>query len=98
MSDTMVVVRAPWKLDSGEIIDLITPRELATLPNGTVLFSILNERVVKGKDEIDDDTRRGMLAYGLPSDRHFDNLLTYTIEIPAHSPTSPTDRPGDHPP
>ena len=46
-------------------IQLITPGELALLPNGTKLKSIFNEEVVVGVDHIDLDSRDGFLAYGL---------------------------------
>lgn len=44
---------------------VITPDELSQLPDGTELISIFEEKVVKGKDYIDDDTRFGYLAYGV---------------------------------
>lgn len=48
---------------------LLTPEEFIEVPNGTVLLSINDEHKVehkvKGKDYIDDDTRFGVLAYGL---------------------------------
>lgn len=55
-----------WTLPTGEVASLLTPKEFAALPDGTVLVSIMGERVVKGRDAIDDDTRGGYLAYGLP--------------------------------
>jgi hypothetical protein len=60
--------RAPWELTDGSWIDLIQPAELTKLPDGIVLRSIFGETVTKGVDEINDDTRGGFLAYGLPSD------------------------------
>ena len=44
---------------------LLTKEEFDEVPNGTVLISINEKPVVKGKDYIDDDTRLGVLAYGL---------------------------------
>lgn len=44
---------------------VLTPEELAQLPDGIELESINGEKVVKGKDRIDDDTRWGYLAYGI---------------------------------
>ncbi len=35
------------------------------LPNGTQLRSITGRTVTKGRDPIDDDTRFGLMAYGL---------------------------------
>lgn len=54
-----------WTLDDGRVIRLLTPRELLRVPDGTVLTSILGERMVKGTDPIDDDTRGGYLAFGI---------------------------------
>ncbi len=76
----MKVMRAPWKLKDGRVIDLITPKELATLPDGTVLVDIFGVSYVTGKDPIDTDTRGGMLAYGLPSDDTY-RTLTYEVEV-----------------
>lgn len=44
---------------------LLTGDEFAALPDGTELTCIDDEIVVKGRDEIDDDTRGGCLAYGV---------------------------------
>lgn len=59
---------APWRLmhDAGDHIDLITPTYFKTLPAGTVLMSIEGRVVVVGQDEIDQDTRFGFLAFGIP--------------------------------
>ena len=54
-----------WKLDDGRKITLVTPHEFAQLPDGTALIAIDGERVVKGTDYIDNDTRGGYLAFGL---------------------------------
>lgn len=40
------------------------------IPNGMVLTSISGEKKTKGKDYIDDDTRGGMLAYGILPDQY----------------------------
>jgi hypothetical protein len=42
----------------------LAPEEFRDLPDGTELLSIFGERVVKGRDDIDDDTRYGY-AYGV---------------------------------
>jgi hypothetical protein len=44
---------------------LLTPEEFLEVPNGTVLISIYGEHKVKGVDKLSDDTRFGILAYGL---------------------------------
>lgn len=47
---------------------LLTPAEFEVLPPGTVLTSILDDKVVVGQDVIhSDDTRFGYIAYGLYS-------------------------------
>lgn len=58
-------VVAPEK-DRGREIDLITPAELSEVPKGTVLVTILGNRVKVGADKVDGDTRGGFLAYGFP--------------------------------
>ena len=57
--------RETWKLDDGRTIHLVTPREFSQLPDGSVLIAIDGERVVKGVDFIDDDTRGDFLAFGI---------------------------------
>lgn len=52
-----------FNFDMANII-LLTPAQLLAVPDGTVLYSIMGEKVIKGKDYIDDDTRGGYLAYG----------------------------------
>jgi hypothetical protein len=61
---TMVV---PWRVSY--IIELQTPDQIADLPDGTVLRSIGGDTAVKGRDSIDDDTRYGRTAWGLPDRR-----------------------------
>jgi len=56
---------AHWPLPDGRTIYLLTPEMLATLPDGTEVYSILGNMAVKGRNPIDDDTRGGWLAYGL---------------------------------
>lgn len=53
-----------WNL-ADKKIQLLKPEELVCLPAGTVLYSIMGERVVVGTDYIDDDTRMGYIAYGI---------------------------------
>lgn len=53
-----------WWDDNQELL-LLTPEEFAALPDGTELTAIDGEVAVKGRDEIDDDTRFGHLAYGV---------------------------------
>lgn len=51
--------------DEGDQLWLLTKEEFDEVPDGTVLLSINDETTVKGKDYIDDDTRFGVIAYGL---------------------------------
>lgn len=44
---------------------LLTPDELAKIPNDTVLTCISGKNVIVGKDKIDLDTRFGCTAYGI---------------------------------
>ena len=44
---------------------LLTPDELAQLPDDTVLGCIDGTTVIKGHADLDDDTRFGVTAYGL---------------------------------
>ncbi len=44
---------------------LLTPAEFANLPDGSILECIDGEKVVKGRDYIDMDTRYGHIAFGI---------------------------------
>lgn len=62
-----------WKLDDswiastlkGKKIKLLTPEQFSQLPPGTKVVTIAGEEKIVGKDELDDDTRFGYLAFGL---------------------------------
>lgn len=54
-----------WALKDGRVIELLTPEQLKELPNGVELIDIFGGKFIKGKDEIDGDTRFGYLAYGI---------------------------------
>lgn len=71
--------------DGEKTLWLVTPDEFARLPNGFVLTAIDGEKVVKGKDWIDDDVRFGHMAYGA-SKEEIDAALTTP---PAPSPWRP---------
>ena len=51
----------PWD----ETLELFTPEEYEQLPDGVELTSISGDTKVKGKDDIDMDTRFGHIAYGV---------------------------------
>lgn len=54
----------------GEVIDLLTPTQLHRLPLGTMVLSIFGEEKVVGRDSIDEDTRGGFTAWGIPCPRN----------------------------
>jgi hypothetical protein len=54
--------------DESHTLWLITPAEYRALPKGMVLQDIFGDRFVKGKDNIDMDTRAGHIAYGFTID------------------------------
>lgn len=54
-----------WKTETGRELELLTPEGLSRLPDGTILYDIFGEQVIKGHDYIDSDTRGGYLAYGV---------------------------------
>lgn len=56
-----------WSTPDGQDLLLLTPEEFERVPDGMELVSISGERVVKGRDAIDDDLRFGFMAYGLPA-------------------------------
>lgn len=49
----------------GNGLYLIPLKDWPNWPNGVELTSILGEKVIKGKDYIDEDTRGGLLAFGI---------------------------------
>lgn len=51
--------------EEGEVLWLLTSDEYEKLLDGTRVKSIRGIWATKGKDYIDDDTRFGMMAYGL---------------------------------
>lgn len=44
---------------------LFTPEEFQHMPDGLELLCINGSTAIKGQDEIDQDTRAGVLAYGV---------------------------------
>lgn len=54
-----------WELKDGRKFNLVTPREFHALKDGTQLLCIDGKTYTKGKDEIDEDTRGGYMAFGL---------------------------------
>lgn len=86
----------------GRTIALITPAELAALPDGTVLVDIFGHEEVKGVDEIDNDTRFGYLAVGHllpeaePEPQAFEATATRWQRILSRLlPHAPRPRPAD---
>jgi hypothetical protein len=64
--------RAKWTIkggiNNGVTIELVTPEEFKNLPKGTRLWNIFGDLLIKGKDEIDGDTRGGFMAVGIRND------------------------------
>lgn len=54
----------PWD-ERDDKLWLLTPDEFGMLPDGVTLVCISGETAVKGIDDIDQDTRFGMIAWGL---------------------------------
>lgn len=54
-----------WDDKGDDTLWLITPEELTKIPNGAILDCIDGKQYTVGVDEIDLDTRRGHLAYGI---------------------------------
>lgn len=52
----------------------ITPEQFEDLPEGTELTSISGDKVIKGKDYINQDTREGYLAFGFLESNKPDNI------------------------
>ena len=56
---------AMWDQSERPILLLLNLPLFEGLPNGTILHSINGETAVKGKDDIDLDTRGGFIAWGI---------------------------------
>lgn len=58
---------------------LFTPEELAQLPQGTRVTSIMGDSKIKGQDPLDEDTRFGYTAWGVtnPDQHELAELFTY---------------------
>lgn len=52
-----------WE-DTADPLWLLTPDEFGMVPAGSTLVCISGETAVKGRDEIDQDTRGGCMAWG----------------------------------
>jgi hypothetical protein len=76
-----------WELDApvdgNTHVHLVTPTHFeADVPDGTVLMSITGKYAIKGDDYIDQDTRAGWMAYGIPcSGDYSDHLAAGTVDI-----------------
>lgn len=77
---------------------LVTLEEFAALPDGTELTCIDDSTAIKGKDEIDNDTRGGHIAYGVTGNHplrvaHLENMASRVptpFEAPPHKAWSCT--------
>lgn len=57
--------RTVWGAGDKDHLWLLKPDELELIPDGTTLVCINGTTKVVGQDYIDNDTRGGLLAYGL---------------------------------
>lgn len=55
----------PWSSHEDDKLWLLTPQELKSIPDGTVLHGISGGTATVGVDTIDTDTRFGVTAWGL---------------------------------
>lgn len=53
---------------AGDVL-LLTLNDFNNLPDGTKVIGIFGETCIKGIDDIDNDTRAGYMAYGIPADQ-----------------------------
>jgi len=60
--------------DDNDDLLLLPKRFLSKLPDGFTLTCIDRKKVVVGKDEIDDDTRFGLLAFGVVAEQYLELL------------------------
>ena len=51
--------------ENGLVLMLCPLVDFDNVPEGTTMVSISGGKYVKGQDDIDDDTRAGLLAYGV---------------------------------
>lgn len=78
-----------WNEEHGLL--LVTPEEFAALPEGEVLTCIDGSTAIKGRDEIDDDTRAGHLAYGVVGNhplrlKHLEKMAALPAKPPFVAP------------
>lgn len=72
-----------WSGEGENSLFLFTPAEFELLPDGIELESVDNKTYIKGKDNIDVDTRGGYLAYGIRSPathKHADLFLIFLLK------------------
>jgi len=58
---------------------LLTPKELDQLPDGTELFCVNGNQIIKGRDFIYRDTRAGHVAYGVKNPKQHKESELFTI-------------------
>lgn len=58
---------------------LFTPKEFAQLPDGIELESISGDIKTKGRDDIDQDTRFGYLAWGVRDPLNHEHQHLFTV-------------------
>ena len=71
-----------WKNEGENSLFLFNLDEFEKLPDGIELESIVGDKKIKGKDEIDMDTRAGYIAWGIRSPethKHADLFLIFLL-------------------
>ena len=81
-----------WDEDDRKLL-LLTPEEFAALPDGTELTCIDDSTAIKGRDEIDDDTRGGHIPYGVTGNHP---LRVAHLEKLVAMPPKPKFEPPQH--
>jgi hypothetical protein len=65
------LIRRGWRMWSendkydGKLLLLCPLSDFENIPDGTIMMNIFGGSVTKGVDKIDDDTRGGLMAYGI---------------------------------
>jgi hypothetical protein len=67
LSDKNYLLGRGWRMwaNTVPVLYLCPASDYEYVPDGTIMVSINGKEYIKGKDYIDDDTRGGLLAYGV---------------------------------
>ncbi|MFA6526746.1 MAG: hypothetical protein WCT26_05070 [Candidatus Buchananbacteria bacterium] len=64
-------------VEDGVGVWLITPDQFEQLPDGTKLTSIVGDQVIKGRDQIDLETRGGYISFGFLEEDKPEGMVFY---------------------